>query len=219
MNPCPSYLHLRVLELQGYTRTLVWDWKRCSKRQYFKFWDVVYSFLETTSVIHKNVQGFDYSRERTSTFKPSSSGIGCRAQPTCDGPPTPPPPPPPCHTFPQFDSAVIQGAAYGRGRCNRATKLARGSGSTLAAWAWAEEAGQGQRWPPGLRSARSGEGPADSAGECAPTGSPAQPLGGSRAGDRPLPCSAAVESASTSGSLGSGLPWDASRNPGPWELS
>lgn len=90
MNPCPSYLHLRVLELQGYTRTLGWDWKRCSKRQYFKFWDVVYSFLETTSVIHKNVQGFDYSRERTSTFKPSSSGIGCRAQPTCDGPPTPP---------------------------------------------------------------------------------------------------------------------------------
>lgn len=105
MNPCPSYLHLRLLEIQGYTRTLGWDWKRCSKHS--KFWDVVYNFLATTSVIHKNVQGFDYSRERTSTFKPSSSGIGCRAQPTCDGPPTPPLLTPPPHVT-RFHSSTTR---------------------------------------------------------------------------------------------------------------
>lgn len=47
-----------------------------------------------------------------------------------------------------------------------------------------------------LRSAGSGEGPADCAGECAPTGPPAQPLAGRFALDRLLPCSALAESVS-----------------------
>lgn len=70
-----------------------------------------------------------------------------------------------------------------------------------------------------LWSARSGEGPADCAGECAPTGPPAQPLAGCFPLGRLLPCSAPSESASASSSAKSCLPGDASRTPGPWELS
>lgn len=70
-----------------------------------------------------------------------------------------------------------------------------------------------------LRSARSGEGPADCAGECAPTGPPAQPLTGRFALGWLLPCSVPAVSANPFGSAELGLPRDTSRTPGPWELS
>lgn len=80
--------------------------------------------------------------------------------------------------------AVIQGAASSRGRCDGATILARAWGVRSCGVGLGGRGGAGAEVAPGLRSARSGEGPADCAGEWRPYwpgpwrgGSPAPGLG------------------------------------------
>lgn len=170
--------------------------------------------METTSVIHKNVQekllqrkNFDFQTKFFWNWLPSSADLRW----SLPHPHSPLPNPTPSHSSTARSSKAPRPAGVAvtaplSSHASRGPLFRRGLGR--------KRRGRDRGGPPGLRSERSGEGPADFAGECAPTGSPAQPLGGSFAGDPPLPCSAAVKSACTSGSVGSGLPWYASRNPG-----